>query len=601
MKTIFKNKIFLILIVLFVSKGYAQNLETADKNFQSGSSTLDIMSKFYNPNLSDKLDKSVSSTPMDGSINPDEYLMGPNDILEINIFGGLSQTYSVKVSPEVTVIIPGISEISLKELNLTKSKSKIIEEIKKKYKTKDIFVTLRSPRQFIVHVTGYFEPGNYIVSSLDRLDNVVYLSYKKLVNVKVEQQEIKQEVTKEKQDYKIKAEILMPEYFQKFPYFKVQKPSKDNTFSLRNIKILRKNGDTINVDLLRYYSTGDVKYNPHMQDGDVIFVPSEDITGNSIIVSGSVNQGGKFEYSQNDSLTTAIALAQGTTSQADLKNVELTFFREDRKSFETKVIDAESIFQKKSPDIKLNPGDQVYIRDQKRDFEFRSVNVRGEVVKPGTYPIVKGVTKLSEIIKRAGGFTGNADLYEAKIIRNDQIPVNIYGDFKNYPDYMKLRNSRLGPLDKIEAEYFGIEEKIKADFVVADFKKLFIENDSNADITLEGDENIIIPLTINSVCVSGQVVSSGYVNFVEGKDMEYYIKKAGGLGESAKTSDIKIIKAGSKNWVDPGSTKIEKGDIIWVPKIFYKDFDSSFEIYRDIASVVISIGTLAVLILQISK
>lgn len=598
---IFKSKILFIILILFGFRVNAQITESTENKFPSGSSTFDIMSKFYNPNMSDKLDKSLSSTALDGNINPDEYIMGPNDLIEINIFGGLSLNHIVKVSPEGSVIIPSVSEVSVKNLSLSKAKIKIIDEIKRKFKTSNIYVTLRAPRQFMVYVTGYFEPGSYIVSSLDRIDNIVYLSYKKLVSVKVEQQEIKQEVTKEKQDYKIKAEILVPEYFQKFPYFKVQRPSKDNNFSLRNIKIFRKTGETINVDLLRYYSSGDLKYNARLMDGDVIFVPAEDLTGNFIFVSGSVNQPGQFEYSANDSLLTAIALAQGTTNQADLKNVELSRFKEDRVGIETQLVNLESILSGNTPDIKLRPGDQIYIRDKKRDFEFKTVNIRGEVSKPGNYPIIKDVTKLSEVIKSAGGFTENADLFESKIIRNDQVSSNIYGEFKNYPDYMKLKNMRLGKLDKIDIEYFGMEEKIKTDFVVADFKKIFIDKDANADIVLEGGENIIVPTTTNSIYVSGQAVSSGYITYVEGKDYNYYIQKAGGFSESALEGEVKIIKAGSKNWLEPNSTKLEKGDIIWIPKKTYKDFASWVEVFRDVGSFIISIGTLAVLIVQLNK
>ncbi len=44
------------------------------------------------------------------------------------------------------------------------------------------------------------------------------------------------------------------------------------------------NGERLVVDLMRYYATGDTQYNPYLQDGDRLYVPTFTNDGEAVFV-----------------------------------------------------------------------------------------------------------------------------------------------------------------------------------------------------------------------------------------------------------------------------------------------------------------------------
>jgi len=323
--------LYLILFILFAyfplqsqgNKDKKQNQYLSTEAF----SELDILSKYYKKALTGKnektdlesinnaktdyakvLDKSTGLLPIDGFVNPEDYYLGPNDILEVTISSATPITIPVIISPEGSIVINYVGEINLKNLTLAKAKEKIINEIKKKFKSNDISVILKSPRVFNVSVVGNVNfPGTFTVSAFDRVDRIVALA--------VKEKEVEQ--------------ISKTPEMEKLPYYRDIVEENRFDYSLRNIKIFRKNGDTVNVDLIKYFAIGDNSSNPYLKDGDIILIPKEDIEGNFIGIFGAVKQPGKFEYCKGDKLSTAIKIAQGVTENSDLSNVELTRINDD--------------------------------------------------------------------------------------------------------------------------------------------------------------------------------------------------------------------------------------------------------------------------------
>jgi protein involved in polysaccharide export with SLBB domain len=536
-----------------------------------------------------ELERSNNILPLDGFLDPAEYYIGPNDILDINIWGEIPLTLPVIVAPDGSLVITGIGEVQLKDKSLADAKELVSQEVKKKFKATSISVTLKNPRLFYVSVIyslSLKDVRTFIVSSADRVHKAVSLAVLQMLEEGSEKI-----ITDRNIDFGSNID-----FDKKVNYFNQEKLEKDE-YSLRNIKVFRRNGDTIKVDLVKYFSMGDIESNPYLRDGDIVFIPKEDLEANSIAIYGEVNNPGLFEYCKGDKITTALRIALGNLEKADLKNVELTRLDEDWSGFNTSIVNLEAIIEKKAEDIELLPGDRIFIRPLYKTKQVKEIEIKGEVFSPGKYPIIKGKTKLTDVIKLAGGFTEYASLAEAKIIRksisDDKIQQN--------PDYVRLENMRLGAVDKLDVEYITLEEALKRGSVAVDFKKIFIENDKNSDITLEGDEIIYIPIKTNSVYVLGQVNNPGYITITGNADYKYYIEKAGGYSESAKKKDVVIIKAGSKEWKDPSTTKIESGDIIWVPKKIYHDYLTWMEIFRDIGSVLGAASTLTLIIIQIFR
>jgi polysaccharide export outer membrane protein len=87
-----------------------------------------------------------------------------------------------------------------------------------------------------------------------------------------------------------------------------------------------------------------------------------------------------------------------------------------------------------------------------------------------------------------------------------------------------------------------------------------------SDIPLEDGDELIIPKQPSSVLVIGSVRNPAAVVYEEGKDVEYYLNRAGGLNKEADKDEIHVVKAdGSATAGFLKLRKVEAGDIIVVP------------------------------------
>ena len=521
---------------------------------------------------------SMTLSTLDGAVDANTYMLGPMDVLSINLWGDIPTTATTVVTPEGSVLVPTVGEVDVRSLSLRRAKERIEAEVRKRYSKVSASVTLISPRTFSVHVTGVVPaPGSYGVTASDRADRAVYMA-----SVIKPSKSIPRSATEEKNDL-----------------VSFNRPMLDAlpNLSLRNILIFR-NGDTVRVDLMRYYATGDLQYNPRLLDGDVLFVPPEALDANKVSVYGGVRLPGSFEYNPSDSLRLLLRMAQGFTENAITDTIEIARFPDNGGMLETVLIDGEGI-RNGTFDVALQRNDRVFIRERANLRAEYTVSVKGEVRFNGSYPITREATKLSEIINRAGGFTADASVAEGLIFRQNQMekldPVS------KIPDYTRLVEMRLSGMDREERDYFTYESAIDRNFVSVDFRKLFLEHDASADVTLRDGDQIVIPATSHSVYVFGQVVRPGHITFVPGMDDAYYIAKAGGVAESADRGGRKIVKAGSKAWVDPGDTKIEAGDAIFIPRNPERDFAFYFTAIRDFLTVAVSAVTIYLLVKQIQR
>jgi len=254
-------------------------------------------------------------------------------------------------------------------------------------------------------------------------------------------------------------------------------------------------------------------------------------------------------------------------------------------------IDYTKIMNGEAPDIALRPGDRIVVRKLLQREAPYSVIIKGEVARPGLYPITHGSTLLSSIIDIAGGFTDIAFLVDAKVIRFNE-PID---KLESNPDYVRLFDMRLSDMGIFDREYFNLEAILKRNLVSVDFKKLFIEKDTTQDIILQNGDFIIIPQNQNTVLVLGQVPRPGHQQFVPGEKYKYYIEKAGGITNKANKDKIRIIKAGSKNWVKPNKTSIQPGDTVWIPRKRDIELDTYIEWMAKVAQVLGSVGTVILL------
>jgi len=513
--------------------------------------------------------QSAKIAVMDGPVDPKEYLVGPGDIYSVNIWISPPISLQLPVTPEGSVIIPTVGEVSVSGLHLVEAKKKVLSEIRKKYISGNISFTLLTPRIFTVRVTGSgFLENTVYVQATERAQDAISMA-------------------KSKSDQILKSmEGTQPSKED------AQKLSAEG--SLRKIKIRHRDGTESTADIERFMATKESKCDPLLQDGDVVIVPAKNILRDFVGVYGAVNGQGAYEFVEGDSLMSMILIASGCSPLADSGHVTISRMNEEGNTFQTISADMKAIVAGAAPDVPLQRGDRVVVREKmelRRDYK---ATVEGEVLYPGNYPITKDSTKLTDVIRAAGGFTEFASLGMSKVFRRSVTEREIVSE--------RLESAR-GGVTPEDSAYFFLETNVRLnrELVVVDFTSLFLRNDESKDVYVRDGDQIVIDSNQKTIYVFGQVVHPGHVVYVSGKSFDFYVSLAGGYTEYARSGDTRIIKANTKQWLKPDETTIDEGDYVWVPKEPYRPFAYYMQLYGQLFSIIGTVVTLVVLVVQLKK
>ena len=497
---------------------------------------------------------------MEGPVNANKYIVGPNDVFSLGIWGVLTQAIPVAVTPEGSLIIPSVGEVAVSGLTLAETKEKVIAKVKKRYISGEITLTLVSPRKFSVTVSGVGQ-GTYPMSAVMRTSGLISFILTDSISL-------------------IKSGTG---------------PGERTRFSVRNITLTHSDGSKQRVDMYKYYATKDDKYNPYLKEGDLLNIPKYDVDATFLEVEGAVQFPGLYEYIDGDDLETAIQLCRGVTTAANMDSILISRLNVDANKMTNFFVKYEG-----NEHMPLKMNDRVYVMgntDMRRNFK---VVVLGEVMRPGPYPITMNTTKLKDIISEAGGFTPNANLATSEIYRKlDTFSLSV----KNRDTVENLYTQRLNDIitNKDEKEYYDNEYRSRIGRVNIDFEKVFKNGDESQDITLLDKDIILIGDNKREVYVYGQVNKPGFVPYEKGADVSYYIDLAGGYGDRADESEVRVIKFKTREWIDPDDAKIESQDFIYVPKIIKHDFAYDIDLIAKVSSVLVSLITLTLLVIQAQK
>lgn len=528
----------------------------------------------------------VRALPMEGAIDPHRYIVGPSDVLNVGLWGPVSNNYSITVTPEGSLIIPTVGEIKVDQMKLVDVKAEVTNVVKRKYPSSSVTVTLLRPRSFLVALRGsVLKPGQYTATPIDRLEKILVEGAE--AEYVSPTMTIPGITTQDGEPVVTKMESFSTPILKHRLRF-------DAETSTRNILLIRRTGDTLKVDLPKYYVTGDERLNPFLMDGDVIQVPKRDISRSFVSVLGSVNLPGDYEYAEGDSLLDLIGIAGGLSSIADESQMILSRVDNAGNLVSEQAYNLNEIRSGRMRSPKIARGDRIYVKNRPSVVKRFEVIIEGEVQNPGSYPISAGRTRLSSVIQEAGGCTDRALLGGAYVLRAEDKPKDVLDPRVEL--VRALRTHQLGLLDSL---LFLVQLKAGRDPVVVDLKKLLVDHDSTQDIELQKDDIIYIPSNFDAVVVQGQVASSGYITFVPGKDLQYYVGKAGGFTELADQSEVRIIKRRSLAWVEPATTAIESGDQIWVPKQPKKDFIYYFTWVKEGVGILASVVSVAYIFIAV--
>jgi len=309
--------------------------------------------------------KNLSFEPNLRLPTPKDYVLGPEDKLNIDITGYAYQHYEVVVSPEGTIKLESLAPIHISGLTVAAAKSKITDRLKLLFGglrngKLNADVTLGDLRSIKVTLVGEVEnPGTYTVSSFATVFNALYLA---------------------------------------------GGPSDKGSF--RNIKLLRGNKEKANLDLYPFLMNGLQESNVMLQDQDVIFVS---MARTKVTVEGEVKREGIYELMANESLKEVVDYAGGFSEMAYKDRINIT--RSTGK--EKKLITAEGV----QLDIyALQNGDKVLVGAILERFENR-VEVSGAVFRPGEFALDDSLKTIKDLIRAASGLREDAFLERVLLVR----------------------------------------------------------------------------------------------------------------------------------------------------------------------------------------
>jgi len=501
-----------------------------------------------------------ASIPMDSPVEAEAYFVGPGDVLAVYIWSSAPVEHRLTVTPEGLLLIPSVGAVDLKGISLARARTVVEKSVVRKYPGSTISLSLVVPRKVMVYITGaVMREGMHEVHAVQRVDRLIE-----------------------------EANTLPSTQLSNKKFFDTDQQSLRQNLSMRYITVQHRTGEVDRVDLVRYAVTGRPEWNPYLREGDRVFVPSKRPWENRIGVYGGVARDVSVEFAAGDSLSHLIRLGMGLRSESSAERSVLMRLSADGGRMDSTHVDVRAILEGRAADIALRPGDRLVIPVNRDDREGTAVRIEGEIVRPGTYPITRSDTHLSEVIALAGGFTSHANLKAATVLRLRQKTT----DGPEELEQEKLLSVRTS-LPVEDSSYYRTETalRLKGELVSVDFHELFVEGDSSEDITLRNFDRVIIPAYSRTVYVFGQVITPGHVPHVPGEGANYYIIRAGGLTGDARSGDIMVIKGNTRTWLDPSETIIEDGDFLWVPKETPTQFGAVLTTVAQLATVIAALAS----------
>ena len=494
--------VFFMVIICYQRTGFSQDPALLKLRELASSSSLNI-------------GKNASPAPgglLDNSINPDNYYIGGGDAFSVHIVELPSVEYFIVVDQNCDAVISDLGIVRLGKKNLSQAKTILCDFIRSKLKKPyEVYISLTRVKSAIITVSGEISlPGTYQLEGTNRLFDVLRISNNN----------------------------ILP-------------PIKD--FNYREVKCSHQD-TTVFYDLLKFLFLGDNSQNPYVYPGDNINI---NLSTRKIYISGTVsnNSKGPIPIKPNEKAKDFLSLFNFDCA-TDSNNILITKYNEHNQS-------RTIVFSLKEPaDITLDDRDVIVVPPKSDYPRLQIVEVKGEINRPGKYPIQSQKTDAMTIIEQAGGPTSRGNLKRAFVVR--QAKITAIEDAMMPQDNSQLGLPTVQPLTSpvVRPEVAAALSNV----TISKDYSIFPLRENAREILLEPDDQLIIPKIENVVYVSGHVKMPGAYPFVEGHDPLYYIKKAGGFTSKGDKSNVfKMIQYGEVYQIKEKSL-VEEGDVVVVPE-----------------------------------
>ena len=273
-----------------------------------------------------------------------------------------------------------------------------------------------------------------------------------------------------------------------------------------------------------------------------------------VAVTGAVRNSGQVPFREGMTVRDLVLLAGGLEQSADLREAEIARLPVNRANGTTATtfrvpLDSSYLFERgpdgkyfgppglpapsgATPEVRLQPYDNVLILRQPNWELQREVVISGEVLFPGTYSLRTKTEKVSDIIQRAGGLTPEA-----------------------YSDGVTFFRSK----DNVGRIGIALPEVLR-------------NPRSRDNIQLQNGDSIFIPRFNAVVNVKGAVNSPVAVTYIPGRSMDYYVRAAGGI---TRKGDLRYayvtqpngkVEATGGKFIFRSNPKPRPGSTVFVPE-----------------------------------
>ena len=469
-----------------------------------------------------------------GPADPEQYRVGPGDVLTLWMWGPIAHTTPLEVGPDGLVFLPDLGPVRVAGLTLAEARRLLIGRVTAHYRGVEVAVQLRRVRSFIVYLSGLVrQPGPVVTTGLSRLPDV------------------------------LPADTLF-----------------EPRASRRNILVRHLDGTEIVCDLERFLSFGGLDLLPLLRDGDVVEVPPATCF---VGVWGAVGRPRRIELGPRDSLSTLLRLAAGPLPSAVRDRALLLRWRGATQRDSVWV----SLDQIESGrwDTPLRDGDNLYVFGVPEYRPLHQVSVVGQVARAGNYPVTLGVTRLSEVIRAAGGFRADADSTAILLIRARPDGEPRDAEFG--------RLARLSREQMTATEYGSFRTRLAA--LVPEFRvdwRPIAQGRVALDPLLQSDDTVRVERKMNMVRVDGQVRRPGLVELSPGAPWSYYVRSVGGFTARAARSQVRITRSASgQTALARNVDAVASGDFVWVPE---RPDISTWQYVKDVFTIASALATIVI-------
>ena len=464
-----------------------------------------------------------------GPVDADAYLVGPGDVFTVSVGGSVPRQTTATVTADGLLVIAEAGTFRAAGRSLAAVRGEARVALDRQYRNVPTDVALAVPRQFSVFVSGAVPlPGRQTVSALGRVEDALDATT---------------------------GEGLTP--LGLADYQAAPRGENERRPALRNVLVTGRGGVEGRVDLMRYYATGDLDYNPLLRDGDVVHLPTFDPAREGVSVGGAVDRPGLYDWRPGDTAAALVAVAAGRDVSGRVAAVRRTRVVAGRpQSVEVPLAEAGG--------LDVLPRDQLSVVAAAPEAAFASAV--GEVRFPGAYPIVSGATTLAELVEAAGGLDDDALARAAYLERTARPTPDAALDPLFAPSPRPLTPARLdstltdlgtlSDLGLVGRRYY-LTETLAPGRVAADLG-------GAASVRLLAGDRLVVPRDAGTVRLTGQLARPGYVPFAEGRTAADYVAEAGGLGPAART--VYVVDARTGALTAGAGTPVLRGDAVFVDR-----------------------------------